>query len=138
MMMAGRFCTVRTFPSLATVALALWPAPAASREAPPSCRDRFLEPFSSDSVWNTAIGSGAVFKDARLFSRDDPRGAPGNFHNDQDFIIRVAADDPVTQWVNQGDWGADDKCSIQKHAHSGIPCNSETKMLDVRWKRKSS
>ncbi len=23
------------------------------------CRDRFLEPFSSDSIWNTAIGSNA-------------------------------------------------------------------------------
>ena len=29
------------------------------------CRDRFLEPFSSTSIWNTAIGSGAVFSPVR-------------------------------------------------------------------------
>ena len=42
------------------------------------CRDRWLEPFNSDSIWNTAIGSGAVFRPALLFDPDDPRGVPDN------------------------------------------------------------
>ena len=29
-----------------------------------SCRDRFLEPFSSTSIWNTAIGSDAKVRQA--------------------------------------------------------------------------
>ena len=53
-----------------------------------ACRDRFLEPFSAESIWNTAIGSGAVFTPALLFAAGDARGTPGNFHNDQDFILR--------------------------------------------------
>ena len=32
------------------------------------CRDRFLEPFSSDSIWNTAIGSAASFAAANLYA----------------------------------------------------------------------
>eukprot|EP01052_Picozoa_sp_SAG31_P081714 SAG31_NODE_41654_length_275_cov_0.585227_1_plen_71_part_10 len=42
------------------------------------CRDRWLEPFSSDSIWNTAIGSAVEFKPARLFQPGDYRGNPAN------------------------------------------------------------
>jgi hypothetical protein len=37
------------------------------------CRDRTLWPFSSNSIWNQPIGSGAVFEPAWLFQA--PRGA---------------------------------------------------------------
>ena len=89
-----------------------------------ACRDRFLEPFSAESIWNTAIGSGAVFKPALLFAAGDARGTPGNFHNDQDFILRGSPDDPLTDWINQGDWGSDAKCVVQTHSHSGVPCGA--------------
>ena len=95
------------------------------------CRDRWLEPFSSDSIWNTAIGSGAVFAPARLFAPGDHRGLPTNFHNDQDFLLRAAADDPVTDWVNQGDWGADDHCAVRhRSGGSPVPCGPTSRMLD--------
>ena len=45
------------------------------------CRDRFLEPFSSASIWNTAIGSAAQFSAAHLFN--DTSNLPSQFHNDQ-------------------------------------------------------
>ena len=64
-----------------------------------NCRDRFLEPFSSSSIWNTAIGSGAVFAPANLFAT--PSRYPTQFHNDQDFILRVTDADPHTKWINQ-------------------------------------
>eukprot|EP01049_Picozoa_sp_SAG25_P002079 SAG25_NODE_103_length_15482_cov_9.187415_9_plen_550_part_00 len=35
--------------------------------APPACRDRLKQPFSSASIWNTAIGSEAVFVPANIF-----------------------------------------------------------------------
>ena len=95
---------------------------AAARAAP--CRDRFLEPFSADSIWNTAIGSGAVFKPANLYAKGDARGPPGNFHNDQDFLIRGKADDPLTDWVNQGSWGrVKDHCAIV-HKGKQRPCGA--------------
>mmetsp|Transcript_118622 Transcript_118622/g.295829 ORF Transcript_118622/g.295829 Transcript_118622/m.295829 type:complete len:413 (+) Transcript_118622:41-1279(+) len=75
-----------------------------------ACRDRFAEPFSSDSIWNTAIGSGAAFKPAGLFT--EKSRWPTQFHNDQDFILRVTDSDPLTDWVDQGDWGPDDHCAI--------------------------
>ena len=95
----------------------------AALASPPPCRDRYLEPFTADSIWNTAIGSGAVFKPAHLFETGDYRGVPGNFHNDQDFILRVTSDDPLTDWYNQGDWSADDHCAIQNHSRTGVPCS---------------
>lgn len=75
----------------------------------PGCRDRFLEPFSSTSIWNTAIGSCAQFSPAKLF---EPGREPTQFHNDQDFFLRVSEADPLTPWINQGDWGGDDHCHI--------------------------
>ena len=32
------------------------------------CRDRWLQPFGSSSIWNTAIGSGAVFQHAQIYT----------------------------------------------------------------------
>ncbi len=82
----------------------------ANTDAPGAgCRDRFLEPFSSTSIWNTAIGSCALFSPARLFG---PGREPTQFHNDQDFFLRVSSADPLTPWINQGDWGGDDHCHI--------------------------
>ena len=75
----------------------------------PPCRDRFLEPFSSTSIWNTAIGSCAEFSPAHLFG---PGREPTQFHNDQDFFLRVTEADPLTAWIDQGDWGGDDHCHV--------------------------
>ena len=36
-----------------------------------NCRDRLKQPFSSTSIWNTAIGSGAVFVPANVYQAPD-------------------------------------------------------------------
>ena len=41
-------------------------ASAAAAAAP--CRDRWLQPFASSSIWNSAVGSGAQFEHAQLFT----------------------------------------------------------------------
>ena len=41
------------------------------------CRDRLKQPFSPDSIWNTPIGSGAVFLPAELYV-EPPSPAPGD------------------------------------------------------------
>lgn len=106
----------------------------AARSTGTPCRDRWREPFSSDSIWNTAIGSDANFVAADLFANGDWRGAPGSFHNDQDFLIRADASDPLTDWINQGDWdpdtGAGGKCGVQKLPHSGRPCEGSSRLTD--------
>eukprot|EP00039_Didymoeca_costata_P015349 m.259415 g.259415 ORF g.259415 m.259415 type:complete len:433 (-) comp16203_c0_seq6:4197-5495(-) len=94
------------------------------------CRDRFLEPFSSNSIWNVAIGDGAIFHHAHLFEHQDYRGPPTDFHNDQDFIVRTTVDDPITDWINQGDWGSDQHCAVQHNKNAGKPCSDTTEMLD--------
>jgi len=73
---------------------------ALGRAAAP-CRDRFLHPFSADSIWNSAIGSDAVFVPAGLFTgADDLRAPPANIHSDQDWILRASPADPLVDWIN--------------------------------------
>jgi hypothetical protein len=57
-----------------------------------------------------AIGSGAVYAPAKLYATPDR--FPEQFHNDQDFFLRVSESDPLVDWVDQGDWGPDNKCAI--------------------------
>jgi hypothetical protein len=90
----------------------------AATTAPKPCRDRFLEPFSSSSIWNTAIGSKAVMAAANLFVPASRH--PTQFHNDQDFFLRVTPADTMTDWVDQGDWGADDHCKVHGKTVSKI------------------
>lgn len=66
-----------------------------------SCRDRFLWPFSAQSIWNTAVGSSAVYHFANLFPDEDPKsvlGPPANFHCDQDWALRAGSADPEAPW----------------------------------------
>ena len=70
-----------------------------------ACRDRFLWPFNASSIWNTAIGSGAVYVPANIYSGPpgSETGPPVGFHNDQDWIIDSRGPDTSTvQWLDQG------------------------------------
>ena len=64
------------------------------------CRDRFLEPFSNTSIWNTAIGSKARFAPASTVCYADL--FPSQFHNDQEFFVRVSDSDAEFDWIDQG------------------------------------
>ena len=112
------------------LAIKITAATAAGSSRP--CRDRWLEPFHESSIWNTAIGSGAKFFPAGLFAHGDYRGLPGNFHNDQDWLVRTTLSDPITTWINQGDWNSEKHgmCDIVKGRHSGQPCGPETTLID--------
>ena len=99
------------FPSMLLLSCLFFATP--SNSSPSSslhCRDRFLQPFSSESIWNTAIGDSAVFAPANLFPSDATK--PTQFHNDQDFFLRVDPSDPLVDWIDQGDWGSDDHCAV--------------------------
>jgi hypothetical protein len=65
------------------------------------CRDRFLWPFASTSIWNTPIGTNAEYVDAGIYTNADSlRGPPVNFHNDQDWLIQSSPSDPLVDWVD--------------------------------------
>jgi hypothetical protein len=78
---------------------------AGDREAATSttkaCRDPVQAPFSATSIWNTPIGSGAVFVPAHIYDTSKGFALPVNFHNDQEFVIETSVEDPFVQWYNQ-------------------------------------
>ena len=42
-----------------------------------------------------------------------PCGPPDSFHNDEDFLVLASESDPLTPWINTGNWnGSQDKCAI--------------------------
>lgn len=66
-----------------------------------TCRDRFLQPFAATSIWNSAIGSLAVYEPAGLYTgATDLLSLPANVHNDQDWLLRATADDPAVDWID--------------------------------------
>ncbi len=68
-----------------------------------TCRNQNTWPFSNISVWNTPLGSGAIFVLAQLFSPG--LGPPIKIQSDDDYFIITSSSDPVVPWYNQGRWG---------------------------------
>jgi hypothetical protein len=85
------------------VLLVLVAAVTATGPPPSSCRDPFRQPFAADSPWNMAVGAGAVYVAAGLFT--PPKAEPDSFFNDHDYVISTSAADPLTALYNQGEWG---------------------------------
>ncbi len=75
-----------------------------------ACRNARTWPFLSTSIWNTPIGSGAVFHDPGIFRPPFP--LPDNFFSDDDYFIVTTNSDPLTPWYNQGWWGPQSHCDI--------------------------
>lgn len=53
---------------LAALSLSAATTWAHSQDAAPPCRDRWRQPFSSTSIWNTALGSNASFTHAQIYT----------------------------------------------------------------------
>jgi hypothetical protein len=73
------------------------------RAAYADCRPAFEWPFTPESIWNTPLGSGAIFSPANLFSLGRP--LPNFVRIDQVYIVNASAKDPLVPWYNQGHWG---------------------------------
>lgn len=61
-------------------------------------RDPWRHPFASTSIWNTAIGSGAVYVDAGM-------PAPGNVGHDIEHLYKTTRRDPVLPLFKPSGWG---------------------------------
>lgn len=68
-----------------------------------NCRDKFLWPFSANSIWNTPIGSNAQYVPANIYDgANNLRGNPVEIHNDQEWPVLVSAQDPIVSWLDTG------------------------------------
>ena len=72
-----------------------------------SCRDPLIAPFDNVTIWNTPLGSQAVFSPLNLFRSVVPKD--GVFSDDDYFII-TSNEDPLIDWFNQGHWNSTPDC----------------------------
>jgi len=94
--------------------------PVTSTTTDPSCRDRFIWPFSNTSIWNTAIGDQAIYVPANIFDNaTNRRGPPMAIHNDQEWLILNDANSVVVEWKDQG--GFPGSCSSTGPTKATIP-----------------
>ena len=95
---------------LCAVCFAAAVAPEASPGWASPCRDAVTWPYAANSVWNTPLGSGAVFSPANLFTGAPGSGkeAPFDMMSDDDYMITTSLSDPLVPWHNQGHWGGPD------------------------------
>lgn len=63
----------------------------------PTSRDKFLWPFSSDSIWNMPIGSDAQYQPARI------KSAP-RLRSDEEYFFELKGDDPRQPVYAPGSW----------------------------------
>lgn len=80
-----------------------------------SCRNATFWPFSAQSIWNTAIGSGASYVEAHI--RLDLNVSHGVMADPEYFVVTSAAD-PLVPFYDPGSWS--ERCvGTKAHASQG-------------------
>jgi hypothetical protein len=75
-------------------------------------RDKTQWPFSSDSIWNTAIGSGASYSAAGIV-QNNAGGSPTVFVQDEDVIVMTPSAPTTSVYYNGVGWNGGDRCAVQ-------------------------
>ena len=71
-----------------------------------TCRSPLTWPFNSTSIWNTPLGSNALFEPTNMFlPGDGNRSAFYRWDNDDMSFVASTGQDPNVPWYNQGHWG---------------------------------
>lgn len=83
-------------------------------------RDKTLWPFASDSIWNTAIGSGAIYSPAGI-TVNSAGGSPTVFEQDEDVIVMTPSAPMTDVYYNGVGWDGGDRCAKQGSLISQIP-----------------
>lgn len=95
---------------LAGAAVSLSGIVAARAVSEEPARDPYLQPFASDSIWNTPLGQGATFQDpsgpeTAMLRNENVGGQAGSFSwisGDGLRIYRQKASDPPVRWLYEG------------------------------------
>ena len=83
-------------------------------------RDKTKWPFDPASIWNTAIGSGALYQPAGI-TANNGGGYPTNFGPDEDVIV-MAPTAPATQvYYSPVAWNGGDRCTPQGSLLASVP-----------------
>jgi hypothetical protein len=83
-------------------------------------RNKYLWPFSTDSIWNTAIGSGAQYYAAGIVS-NSVDGSLTIFSQDED-VIQMNRHAPLTKvYYNSAGWTGKDRCAPQGAELATVP-----------------
>src|SRR5580698_2739265 len=82
-------------------------------------RDKTLWPFSSDSIWNTAIGSGASYSAAGI-APNNAGGSPTVFVQDEDVIVVTPTAPTTAVYYNGVGWSGGDRCAVQGQAIQSV------------------
>jgi hypothetical protein len=75
-------------------------------------RDKTQWPFSSDSIWNTAIGSGASYSAAGIM-QNNAGGSPTVFVQDEDVIVMTPTAQTTNVYYSGVGWNGGDRCVPQ-------------------------
>lgn len=100
-------------------------SPPVSVSSPPGSRNATFQPFQAESIWNLALGSAAIYRDARM------NGAPGNgnvngfcpnFDPEKIFLDSHASRMPILS-SNVG-WSGGNRCVGSDVTRTAVPCPS--------------
>ena len=86
-------------------------------------RDKLRWPFASTSIWNTAIGSEAVYAPAGIMS-NPAGGSPTIFEQDEDVIVMEPAAPSTAVYYNGVAWNGGDRCAIEGDMIASVPVPS--------------
>jgi len=79
---------------------------------PNGLRDKYKWGFDSSSLWNTAIGSSAVYQAAEITSNNGG-GYTTFFHTDSDVIVMTPSVSQIAVYYNGVGWNGGDRCPSQ-------------------------
>ncbi len=83
-------------------------------------RDKTLWPFASNAVWNTAIGSGAVYQPAGIV-QNSSGGSPTAFDEDGDVIVMMPSAPATNVYYNGAGWSGGNRCPSQGSVVATVP-----------------
>lgn len=86
-------------------------------------RDKYQWPFASNSLWNTAIGSGATFTPAGITSNNSG-GYTTVFTTDPNIIIMYPTAPATKVYYNGEGWSGGSRCTVQGGLLDTIPMPS--------------
>ena len=109
--------------SVATNAISQHTNAMAKSTTVPSKRDKWLWPFSSKSIWNMPIGSGAVYTPANI--------QPAHYASgDQEYFYKLRAGAPLRPVYGPGAWGPG-RCTGTKSVNISLPIPDDLIVLDA-------
>lgn len=100
-------------------------APPDSVSSPPGSRNAAFQPFQAESIWNLALGDGAVYRDARMNGAPDNGNVNGFVPNfDPEKIVMQPTGSKMPILSSNVGWSGGNRCLGTDVTRTAIPCPS--------------